>query len=565
VARRAALVGAVLAALAVSAAPAAADWPVYGGDLANTRNAGAAGPMRAQLAGLAEAWRFDSPTGDFTGTPVVAGGVLVAGDYSGTVYALDAVTGKVRWSKNVGGPVNGSAAIDTAAPGGAAVFVPVATAGKPRLAALSLADGRARWSTVLTDQAQTSVYGSPTFWKGKVYIGTSGPNGDDSKARGTVVALDERTGAVRWRTFMVPPGRDGGLVWSTPAIDTATGRLYVGTGNAYHAPAADTTDAIVAMNASNGAILGHYQAIADDTFAADNPAGPDADFGSSPNLIRGPTGRALVGEGAKDGFYYALDRASMKFVWKRSLGPGSAIGGFLGSTAYDGKRVYGSNALTSQVGAIGVGGASQWSTVDGGTLDFSPLATANGAVYSANNAGTVTVRDAASGAELKTLSLGAPTFGGMSFTGRALYAAVGIGPPPPPGPQDQYGEGSIVAFGDTSHSGGGGNGGNGGNGGGGGQNGGGGTGTSRARIKLSVRPRAVRAGRRTVFRFTARARKRAVRGAVVRLAGHQARTNRKGVARIAARLRHGRHTARASKRGFRGGRVTVYAHRRQDS
>ena len=156
--RRTAALAAALVAFAASAAPAAADWPVYGKDLANTRDGRSEGPTRAQLPALAETWRFDSPTGDFTGTPVVAAGVLVAGDYSGTVYALDAVTGKVRWSKNVGGQVNGSAAIDTAAPGGATVFVPVAPgSGGPRLAALSLADGRVRWSTVLTSQPQTSV------------------------------------------------------------------------------------------------------------------------------------------------------------------------------------------------------------------------------------------------------------------------------------------------------------------------------------------------------------------------------------------------------------------------
>ena len=54
-----------------------------------------------------------------------------------------------------------------------------------------------RWNTELTNQPKSSVYGSPTFWNGTAYIGTSGPNGDDSTARGTVVALNESSGAVR--------------------------------------------------------------------------------------------------------------------------------------------------------------------------------------------------------------------------------------------------------------------------------------------------------------------------------------------------------------------------------
>ncbi|MEA2473378.1 MAG: hypothetical protein QOE06_1293 [Thermoleophilaceae bacterium] len=535
---------------AAPAPPAAADWPVYGHDLSNTRNGGADGPAVAQVPTLDRAWSFASPTGDFTGTPVIAGGVLVAGDYSGTVYALDAVTGRVRWSKNLGDQINGSAAIDLGAPGGPTVYVPLAHGGGPRLVALGFADGHTRWSTVLTDQAKSSVYGSPTYWNGIVYLGTSGPNGDDSSARGTLVALDEASGAVRWRTFMVPPGHDGGPVWSTPAIDTATGRLYVGTGNAYHDPVADTTDSILALDAANGQILGHYQAIANDVFAADNPAGPDVDFGASPNLIQGPDGTPLVGEGAKDGTYYTVERATLKPAWKASLGPGSAIGGFVGSTSYDGTRVYGSNALTSQVGAIARDGAVQWTSADGGSADFSPVAMANGVLYSASPGGDLMVRDAASGTVLKQLSLGGPTFGGIATVGAAVYVSVGVGPPPPPAPQ-QDGTGSILAFGDTTRS-----------AGSPAPPGGGGGGT-RARIRLTVDPRRAPAQRRTVFLFTARVGSAPVSGATVHFAGRRARTDRLGRVRIAARLGRGRHAARASQPALRSGLTAVYVHRRR--
>src|SRR5947209_1172247 len=249
-------------------AVASADWPVYGHDLANSRNAGAEGPPASQAGSMPTAWTFKSPTGDFTGTPVLADGVLVAGNNGGWVYALDAVTGAVRWSRNVGQPITGSAAIDTAAPGGPAVFVPVAQSGSPRLLAFSLANGATRWDTVLTRQANASVFGSPTYWNGTVYMGTSGPNNDNTHARGSVVALDEATGAVRWQTFTVPPGHDGAAVWSTPAIDTATGRLYIGTGNNYHPPTTGTSDSILSLDAAGGQILGDFQATTNDSFAA---------------------------------------------------------------------------------------------------------------------------------------------------------------------------------------------------------------------------------------------------------------------------------------------------------
>jgi polyvinyl alcohol dehydrogenase (cytochrome) len=524
-------------ALAAGAAPAAADWPIYGHDLANTRNGGTDGPSIAQIPTLKRAWSFDSPTGDFTGTPVVAKGTLVAGDYSGTVYALDAVTGKVRWTKKLGDPVDGSAAIDASAPKGGIVYVPVAKVGAPRVTALSLRDGHSLWSSALTRQPDSSVYGSPTLWKGTVYIGTSGPNGDGSTARGAIVALDARTGARRWRTYAVPPKHDGGAVWSTPAIDRSTGRLYVGTGNAYHEPVAATTDSVLALDARTGAILGHYQALAGDTFGPDNPAGPDADFGASPNLFEGADGKKLVGEGAKDGVYYALDRATMKLAWKTSVGPGSTIGGFVGSTAYDGTRIYGTNALTSQVGALGRDGFSQWTSADAGSADFSPVAIANGVLYTLNASGVLSAREARTGTVLNQVDLNAPTFGGIATVGRAVYVAVGVGPPPSPAPQ-QYGTGSIVALGDTSAS---------------GRRG------RRARMLVSVHPRKVRAGRRVRFHFRVTSLAGTpVRGARIRFAHALARTGRGGRATIVARFAHpGKRRARVRAKGYVKRRVGV--------
>src|SRR5438270_8035805 len=149
-----------------SPAIARADWPVYGHDLLNSRSAATDGPSMAQVRSLRQAWVFKSSTGDFTCTPVVAGGVLVAGNNGGWVYALNAVTGRQLWSRDVGHPVNGSAAIDVAAPGGPTAFVPVAETDRPHVVALNLATGAVRWRADLTTQAGSSVFGSPTFWDG---------------------------------------------------------------------------------------------------------------------------------------------------------------------------------------------------------------------------------------------------------------------------------------------------------------------------------------------------------------------------------------------------------------
>jgi polyvinyl alcohol dehydrogenase (cytochrome) len=538
--------GTAVTAIALLALPGAAraDWPVYGHDLANTRSAAAEGPPRDKLGSLTQAWSFESDTGDFTGTPVVADGVLVAGDQGGWVYALDAVTGKKLWAKEVGARVNGSAAIDPDAPGGAAVYVPVAEIGGPRLVAFSLKDGAKRWDTTLTRQDGASVYGSATYWNGVLFIGTSGPNNDDATARGSVVALDEASGAIRWQTFTVPPGSDGAAVWTTPAIDTATGRLYVGTGNNYHEPTTDMADSMLALDASSGAILGHYQATPDDSFAADNLfAGPDWDFGASPNLFDGPHGEKLVGEGQKSGTYWALDRATMKPVWSKSVGAGGYLGGIIGSTAFDGTRIYGADALDGHVFALAPDGTSAWSSQDTGQAHFGPTMVAHGVLYTVDPAGFLVARDPASGTEITRLSLGGPAFGGASAVGGALYASVGTGPPPEPAPQ-QDGTGSIVAFGDTSRSGGGKD----------------GTSRGRARLRLTAKPRRVRTGRRVAVRFRVlrKARGTGVAGARIRFAGRTLVTGQGGRATLRIRFRHpAARRAWARKRGFAPARARV--------
>src|SRR4051812_914202 len=76
--------------------------------------------------------------------------------------------------------------------------------------------------------------------------------------------------------------------------------------------------------------------------------------------------------------------------------------------------------------------------------------------------------------------------------------------------------------------------------------------SDRPRLNLSVRPRVVRVGRRTVFRFTAPG------GSLIRFAGRQATTGSGGRAKIVATLRHpGLRRATARKPGFVAAKASV--------
>jgi polyvinyl alcohol dehydrogenase (cytochrome) len=403
-------------------------WPFYGHDLSNTRNGGKDGPAPADVPKLGVAWSFYSPEGDFTGTPVVAKNLVVAGSNSGVVYGIDATTGRQRWAHSTGKVVNGTVAVAKGR-----VFVPLADPHRPKVLALSLKTGKPLWIRQVSRQKNADVYGSPVVWKGTVYQGVSGlygETGDPNVAvRGQVVALDAKTGKVKWNTFMVPPKHDGASVWTTPAIDKKTGRLYVGTGNAYHEPAAATTDAIVSLDARTGRIVGKFQATAGDVWNGTSNAaeGPDYDFGASPQLFTAAGGKKVVGEGQKAGVYWALDRRTMKPVWNTQVGPGAfVVGGVIGSTAVDGKQVYGPSTVGGELWSVGASnGDYKWITTDGGPVKFNATTVANGVVYSTDMSGALVAREAATGLQLARIPLGSPSWGGVSVAGGTVFAAVG--------------------------------------------------------------------------------------------------------------------------------------------
>jgi polyvinyl alcohol dehydrogenase (cytochrome) len=403
------------------------DWPFYGRDLSNSRDGGASGPSWNEVATMGPVWSFHSSVGDFTGTPVISHGLLVVVSFDGTVFGLDARTGKLRWSHDFKQQVTASAAIADGR-----VYVPLAKTSAPSIAALRARDGRMLWVRRLDSQRDSDVYGSPVVWHGHVYIGVSALNGELSdpnvRVRGAVVALSDRTGRPLWKTYTVPSHDDGGTVWSTPAIDTRSGRLYVGTGNAYHAPAAATTDAILALSARSGRLLAHYQPTAGDVWNAgsNTASGPDYDFGASPQLIRARDGRPLVGEGQKAGIYWAFDRRTLKPVWHTLVGPGlPVLGGIVGSTAYDGTGIYGPDTA-NELWGISSRGTLTWASSDGGPIQYSPVSVANGVVYSTDMSGVLTAREASTGVGIARVPIGGPSWGGVAVAGGYVFADTGI-------------------------------------------------------------------------------------------------------------------------------------------
>lgn len=406
-------------------------WPLVGANLANTRSA-PGGPSPAQTLALEVRWRFSASDGDFTGTPIVGNCMVFVGSNGGWVRALDESSGKVVWAKQLGAAIPSSAALASGA-----VFVAGAKPGAPFVAALSEATGKVLWERTIDTQPNSDAYGSPLVAGGVVYEGVAGlvsaeVGNSTISVRGGIVALSASTGAVRWHTYTVPSGFDGGAVWSTPSLDPRTGTLYVGDGNAYHSPAASTTDSLLALNATFGAIVRHFQATSGDTFGASRLAGSDFDFGASPNLLALSNRTLAVGVGQKAGRYWMLRRANLSPIWETQVGPGSAFGGVVGSTAVDGSNVYGPNTLPGYLWALHQSGQLAWADPSADPLHYGPATVSDGVVYTEDSNGFLDCVDASTGLLLARVPLNrvpttnyAEAYGGVSIANGLVFADTG--------------------------------------------------------------------------------------------------------------------------------------------
>ena len=363
-------------------------WAGWGPSVTNTRMQTAvdAGLAAADVPKLALKWSFGFPDASVAWSqPTVSGGRVFVGSQNGTVYALDARTGCIRWTYGARGGVRTAVAIGPAAGSASAVAYFGDTAAN--LYALDAETGRELWVRKVEEHLLARVTGSPTVHEGRVYVGVSSyeeSQGADPQYgcctfRGSVSAFDAATGAIVWHTSLVTDkltqrgtstagvplwGPSGSAVWSAPTIDVARRRIYVATGNAYSAPAPATSNAVVALDLVGGAIRWTRQVTPGDVYVsncrAGNPNcpevnGPDVDFGSPPMLARTPAGRDLLVIGQKSGVGYALDpEKDGAIVWQYRAGRGGLLGGIEWGSAVDGERAYFavSDVTTPQPGGL---------------------------------------------------------------------------------------------------------------------------------------------------------------------------------------------------------------------
>ncbi len=321
------------------------DWPAYGGDPLGSRYSPLTGINRENVGRLTMAWTYNTgeplPTPErrrsLEVTPIVFNGVMYISTPLGKVVALDPVTGKEIWKYDA--RVDAAVRFGDFTNRGVSAWrgrIYLATT-DARLIALDARTGipirefgdsgtvnlRTGLRNAPFEFAEYEVTSPPAIINDLVVIGSAvADNNRTDAATGEVRAYDARTGALRWSWDPVPQDpsdpahaswegpnahRTGAAnAWSVIAADPARDLVFVPTS----APSPDYyggerlgrndyANSIVALRASTGKVVWHFQTVHHDLWDYDN---------ASPPLLATVKGQPAVIQTTKTGMMFVLNR-----------------------------------------------------------------------------------------------------------------------------------------------------------------------------------------------------------------------------------------------------------------
>jgi polyvinyl alcohol dehydrogenase (cytochrome) len=269
-----ALASAIIAALALSTSADGPDhrssWPMIGHDVRNTRSQQAELKIdRRNVSRLLPKWTLTT-AGDVSATPTVVKGhgrdddhdgdaedrdddrghgqeAVYFPDWGGMLWSVDGETGQVIWSRKISDYNGITNSISRTSPAFARGMIFVGDL-NGNMMGVNARTGDLVWLTELDPNPNTIVTTSPIVLGNRLYISTSSSGGGVARQifRGSLSALDIRTGQIIWQTFVlpdnggVPGGFAGGAFVNPPAIDVENGLIFGAPGQLYTQPASVT-------------------------------------------------------------------------------------------------------------------------------------------------------------------------------------------------------------------------------------------------------------------------------------------------------------------------------------
>jgi quinohemoprotein ethanol dehydrogenase len=329
----------------------AANWLSYGRTYDEQRFSPLAQINANNVRELGLAWYADLDTNrGQEATPLVVDGVLYTSTAWSMVKAYDAATGRLIWSFDPQVPreIGPNICCDAVNRGVAAwmgkIYVGTLDG---RLIALDAATGKPRWSVQTTDRTKRiTVTQAPRVVRDRVIIGMSG---GEYNVRGYISAYDAATGNLVWRFYTVPgnPARPfeqpilakaartwsgewwklggGGTTWDAIAYDPDLDLLYFGTDNGDPWNAKFRSDnhgdnlfltSIIAVRPETGQYVWHYQVV----------PGDEWDFSATQQIILADVAidgqvRRVLMQAPKDGYFYVLDRRTGRLLSAKPFAP----------------------------------------------------------------------------------------------------------------------------------------------------------------------------------------------------------------------------------------------------
>ncbi|MDP8984651.1 MAG: PQQ-binding-like beta-propeller repeat protein [Pseudomonadota bacterium] len=332
-----------------------AQWNGWGRDVENTRYQPEPAIRATDVPKLALKWAFGFQDSTVVGQPTVVDERLFVVSSTGRVYSLDAKTGCIYWTFNIGAGARTAITIGESAPPRNAVAPRLVSARRKHgnskrpkhqltlahldilkapsdafvgddtgaVYALDAQKGTLLWKTQVDAHPQARIVGAPTLYRGRLYV-VVGSNERSAAAneayecctfRGSIAALDMATGQVLWKTYALTQeprasgttaagrqqyGPAGGAIAAAPTIDGKRNLIYVSTGSSLTDIDQPRTDAVLALDVSDGQVRWTKQFPRHDKTEA-------GDFLSSPILRTLADGRQIIVAGQKSGLVYALD------------------------------------------------------------------------------------------------------------------------------------------------------------------------------------------------------------------------------------------------------------------
>ena len=414
---------------APTAAGTQADWLTY------DRTAGRSGrsvttPAPGQVR---KAWtaRVD---GAVYAQPLIAGATVIIATENDTVYALNAATGAVRWSRHLAAPVPSGLPCGNVDPSGI-TGTPVADTSSGRLWvvtftaqpsyrhtlwALSLASGHTVSQRAIdlpgSDPKAQQQRGALALLGSRVYVPLGGLYGDCSDYKGRVVGapVSGHGGLV---SFTTDNERQAGI-WAPAGEAVRDDSLYVATGNGMPYNQVADSDSVLRLSPTL-AVQGRFTPSNFEALSAS-----DQDLGSTaPALL--PGGRVF--EVGKEGVGYVLDGSRLGGTGGELASARVCEGGF-GGDAVDGSTVVFSCYQSLRAVQITTGAqprlTTRWSVTGGNP---GPPIIAGGVVWDVDRNGTLAGYRLSTGQRVFSTRDAAPTtsFPSLAASGTRLVVPAG--------------------------------------------------------------------------------------------------------------------------------------------